>query len=140
MSEFAGEIAVEAPKIIDDKKSESVSEIPTKLITETVIASDDIQPTSPDIAISASDAIAILPEALLDTDDTPPSLSDAKLEELAFVAADDCDINEVIDDFDKVVKLSADEYQERGSYNELQQIQSVQSHLSAGKCFHTDRN
>lgn len=58
-------------------------------------------------------------------------------EELAYKATDDDNLENVIDDFDKAIKL--DSNNGLSQYEQLQQIQSVQSHLSAGILFSDPR-
>lgn len=61
-----------------------------------------------------------------------PTSNPIDLGELGLVAADDVGISDVIDDFDKAVTINSDGRKGQNSYDELQKIQSVQSHLSAG--------
>lgn len=58
-----------------------------------------------------------------------------KLSDLGFTATDDAGLGDVIDDFDKAVSLKADENKGQSPYEELQRIQSVPSHLSAGELY-----
>lgn len=63
-----------------------------------------------------------------------PQISEpVKLSDLGFTATDDSGLGDVVDDFDKAVSLKADENMGQSPYEELQRIQSVPSHLSAGE-------
>ena len=124
----------------------SKDEIAPKAVTSKVAAPDvDSKAAASDVdsKAAASDVdsshLPLLPADVIGGTDVAPSLlpdipevPEAKFEKLAFVAADeDLNLNEVIDDFDKAIQLFSEE-QEQNPLNELQQIQSVQSHLSAG--------
>lgn len=103
------------------------------IIAKAIIVSDETLPLQPETSIDR-------PESDPERKSQPElarvatilSEESSKLEELAYVASDEGNLNDVIDDFDKAIKLTSDVNEERCSYNELQQIQSVQSHLSAG--------
>ena len=104
------------------------------LIATTSINIEETLPSLPDTfinlpepdSVSGHDAAPVISASV----STPES---SKVEELAFVASDEGNLNDVINDFDEAIKLNSDENEGRGQYNELQQIQAVQSHLSAGK-------
>ena len=103
------------------------------LIATTSINIEETLPSLPDTfinlpepdSVSGHDAALVISASI----STPESLN---VEELAFVASDEGNLNDVINDFDEAIKLNSDENEGRGQYNELQQIQAVQSHLSAG--------
>lgn len=61
-----------------------------------------------------------------------PSNNPIDLGELGFIAADDGGVADVIDAFDKAVIVNSEERTGQNPHDELQRIQSVQSHLSAG--------
>ena len=61
-----------------------------------------------------------------------PNPNPIDLKQLGLTASDDSGLADVIDDFDNALSLKANEQPGNNSFNELQQIQSVQSHLSAG--------
>jgi hypothetical protein len=69
--------------------------------------------------------------------DLKPNVEEEVPEELAYKATDDDNLENVIDDFDKAIKL--DSNNGLSQYEQLQQIQSVQSHLSAGILFSDPR-
>ena len=161
MSEFAGDIVPEIQPVIVEKPAVIVAEevvvpdtvsLPDEIAPIAVTSKDEIAPkavtskvAAPDVdsKAAASDVdsshLPLLPADVIGGTDVAPSLlpdipevPEAKFEKLAFVAADeDLNLNEVIDDFDKAIQLFSEE-QEQNPLNELQQIQSVQSHLSAG--------
>ena len=112
-----------------------MSDVPDKHV-ETGEIHDDKISTAVKETLQTTDSVPLdkYDEAI--TLPLPPSVVEpVNLDDLGFIAADDAGLGDVIDDFDKAVSLKADENKEQSPYEELQRIQSVQSHLSAGK-FH----
>ena len=108
-------------------------EKPESLIATTSVNLEETLPSLPDTSINSPEPDSVSghnAELVVSASASTPESS--KVEELAFVASDEGNLNDVINDFDEAIKLNSDVNEGRGHYNELQQIQAVQSHLSAG--------
>jgi hypothetical protein len=105
---------------VEDVVAVDVEKLPSIIKEDTV--HEDVVPELLAVATVADD----------DDTATTPSNNPIDLGELGIIAADDGGVADVIDAFDKAVILNSEERTGQNSYDELQKIQSVQSHLSAG--------
>jgi hypothetical protein len=105
---------------VEDVVAVDVEKLPSIIKEDTV--HEDVVPELLVVATVADDDVTA----------TTPSNNPIDLGELGIIAADDGGVADVIDAFDKAVILNSEERTGQNSYDELQKIQSVQSHLSAG--------
>jgi hypothetical protein len=105
---------------VEDVVAVDVEKLPSIIKEDTV--HEDVVPELLAVATVADDDVTA----------TTPSNNPIDLGELGIIAADDGGVADVIDAFDKAVILNSEERTGQNSYDELQKIQSVQSHLSAG--------
>jgi hypothetical protein len=105
---------------VEDVVAVDVEKLPSIIKEDTV--HEDVVPELLAVATVADDDVTA----------TTPSNNPIDFGELGIIAADDGGVADVIDAFDKAVILNSEERTGQNSYDELQKIQSVQSHLSAG--------
>jgi hypothetical protein len=105
---------------VEDVVAVDVEKLPSMIKENTV--HEDVVPQLLAVATVADEDVTA----------TTPSNNPIDLGELGIIAADDGGVADVIDAFDKAVIVNSEERTGQNSYDELQKIQSVQSHLSAG--------
>jgi hypothetical protein len=105
---------------VEDVVVVDIEKLPSIIKEDTV--HDDLVPEILAVATVADDDVTA----------TIPANNPIDLGELGILAADDGGVADVIDAFDKAVIVNSEERTGQNSYDELQKIQSVQSHLSAG--------
>lgn len=88
--------------------------------------------TVPDDALTELLSVATVGDVTDNVSATIPTNNPIDLEVLGIITADDGGVADVIDAFDKAVIINSEERKGQNSFDELQKIQSVQSHLSAG--------
>lgn len=98
----------------------------------TIIPSVNEELTVPDETLTELLAVATVGDVTDNVSATIPTNNPIDLEVLGIITADDGGVADVIDAFDKAVIINSEERKGQNSFDELQKIQSVQSHLSAG--------